>query len=92
MADFDYMRLSLRVGLFAGRADAYLGGDHFESKTHAVAWEFTQEMFDGWQAEARALGIPESVTTMTAEDLVGEDRIITLGMKLQRAVDRRSVH
>lgn len=87
-----YQQLSLRIGLFCGRADAFLGRDHFGSRMRGAAWDLTQALFDELAAEARALGIPESVTAVTPDDAANEQRIIEAGTQAQRQVDRRWVH
>ena len=56
-----YARLSFRVGVFAGRADRFLGRPHFGTKARAVPWTLTPELLDEWRQEARALGVPEEV-------------------------------
>lgn len=88
----EYARLSLKVGLFCGRGDAFLGRDHFGSRLREKAWELTPELFKQLQEEARSMGIPDEVVAETAEDQATESSMIRVGLEAQKLVDRRSVH
>jgi hypothetical protein len=67
--DDDYAILSLLVGLFAGRVDAYLGKLHFEPLTRKESWNFTWQLLAEWQQQAIAMGVPVDVAMPTPEDL-----------------------
>lgn len=88
----DFARLSFKVGLFCGRADAFLGKMYFTSRARKVAWELTPERLEQWQEEARSMGVPDDVVAETPEDRTAEASLIKAGLEAQRRVDRRSVH
>ena len=59
----EYMRLSFKVGVFAGDADHHLGRPHFAALCRASAWDLTPEKLDVWRAEARMMGVPDVETS-----------------------------
>jgi hypothetical protein len=85
--DRDYAELSLKVGMFAGAADNYLGGTLFLFRVREHRWDLTPEMLDGWKQEAVGLGVPAERLELTAQDKAKLPEWVTAGMNMQRAVD-----
>lgn len=86
----DEAALSFLTGLFAGKADTYLGSDHFISKTRAEAWDLTWEKLAAWQVEAIEMGVPKEILKPDEIVLQMMPNIIEIGIKLQQLVDLRS--
>ena len=61
----DYAALSYRFGVFAGKADKYLGRAHFGPKCRAKAWRLTEALFFEMQIEALELGVPVDLLDLT---------------------------